>query len=144
VGRDPIGFDGSKWCLYEYVGSNSTGHTDPTGLQAAPPPRPAGHGHFCGPTRAAICNGTGPAGNPAPFPINPHPIDSIDAACAEHDCCLADPINFVYELCGYTTCNKFLCEKAKNVDCNIEHPNNAALLLSCENMKLRIKFFICP
>ena len=33
ISRDPIGFEGSKWNLYEYVDSNPTNMLDPTGLR---------------------------------------------------------------------------------------------------------------
>ena len=33
ISRDPIGFEGSKWNLYEYVKAKPTVLTDPTGLQ---------------------------------------------------------------------------------------------------------------
>ena len=33
LGRDPIGFVGSKWALYEFVRARALGRTDPTGLK---------------------------------------------------------------------------------------------------------------
>ncbi len=32
LGGDPIGYEGSKWGLYEYCGSNPSKRTDPSGL----------------------------------------------------------------------------------------------------------------
>jgi len=32
VSRDPIGFEGSKWCLYEYVDGMPLTRLDPTGM----------------------------------------------------------------------------------------------------------------
>ena len=135
--RDPIGYKGSPWNLFEYVGGRPLVDKDPNGTA------PAGHGHFCGPARRAICATNGPPGVPAGTPINPAPIDSLDAACAIHDCCLAGPKDVWKELCGKTPCNSSLCKAAAAVNCETDHPDNVELRWSCEQMKARINRFIC-
>lgn len=50
VGRDPIGFKGSKWNYYQYVGSRVLNHEDPSGLYGPMP------GYGPGWDRSACCN----------------------------------------------------------------------------------------
>jgi hypothetical protein len=120
VNRDPIGYQERDYNLYQYVHSSPIVATDPQGLFAA-------HGNFCGPTRAAGCNGN------QPHPGNPAPIDALDAACEQHDCCLA-----TWKDClKFYPCNCALCAVAKGVDCSIS-PNPA----SCVAMKTSI-FSLC-
>lgn len=68
MSQDPIGFEAGDENLYRCVSNNPMSFIDPMGLFPLP-----GYGNYCGPRsrRGAA------------------PIDSLDAACKEHDSCLA-------------------------------------------------------
>ena len=51
VSRDPIGYEGSPWNLYQYVGSRALSHEDPSGLYGTMP------GYGPGWDRSACCDG---------------------------------------------------------------------------------------
>jgi len=47
ISRDPIGYEGSRWNLYEYVNSGPTINTDPSGKDGAPTINLTGFGLHC-------------------------------------------------------------------------------------------------
>ena len=81
--RDPIGYEGSDWNLYEYCGTMPLHMNDPSGNI---------YGNWCGALRS------GPGA----------PIDDIDRACMNHDICLATWVEFVTP-CRRRICDKILC-----------------------------------
>jgi RHS repeat-associated protein len=100
---------------YRYVRNNPVNRTDPSGLGPCVAqvlliwPVGVGYGSFCGFARKAVCTAVD---RPAGPPINV-PIDKLDAACMQHDCCLAgrpQVINPIRQL----TCNAALCAAVAN------------------------------
>ena len=81
--RDPIGYEGSDWNLYEYCGTMPLHMNDPSGNI---------YGNWCGALRS------GPGA----------PIDDIDRACMNHDICLATWVEFVTP-CRRRICDRILC-----------------------------------
>jgi RHS repeat-associated protein len=80
LSQDPIGFEGSKWNLYEYVGSRPIGRADPGGRAGL---GIGAYGNYCGLLRKATCDAVD-----KPSPLNT-PVDDVDRCCMVHDCCLA-------------------------------------------------------
>ncbi len=142
--RDPIGYVASSMCLYEYCHSAALKYIDPRGEQIMPPtipghipgmpvlpPKPTtpatsspgpsafppttvlNYGNYCGPNRA---HGRCSMGKPIP-PLKPLPIDQMDAACAEHDCCLATTDRW-FNPCYHMPCNTDFCAKLIVIDCS--------------------------
>jgi len=68
VSRDPIGFVGSKWNVYEYVGSMPLVWTDPSGLVG---PGDAGH------QWPGTPGGVGPGGPENPIPVDENAVVPI-------------------------------------------------------------------
>ncbi len=97
LGRDPIGYEGSEWGLFELMGSSPITNQDPQGTL---------YGNWCGPFRS------GPAG----------PIDNLDAACQSHDRCLATWRQFIIP-CNVLRCDLILCLKAMNPSICAGSPN---------------------
>ena len=63
--RDPIGYEGSQWNLYEYVGSDPVDRVDPSGQSS-------GNCTLVGPTGGTFTSGFGAAAGLGPdFAINP-------------------------------------------------------------------------
>jgi RHS repeat-associated protein len=137
--NDPIGYEGSKWNLYEYVESSPLVKTDPLGL--APARSPGGYGNYCGPTRAAACM-KGPGGNWVPAPGQPAPIDAMDAACMAHDCCLATWREALSE-CLKPVCNPTLCTALAAFSCGATY-KDPEKLYSCQYMKFKAMALFCP
>jgi RHS repeat-associated protein len=87
VSRDPIGFEGSQWSLYEYVSSSPSVYNDPTGMFLG-----WGYGNYCD---WSLRGQSGP------------PIDALDRACKKHDRCqstvlTANPCHILY--CSLQLC----------------------------------------
>jgi RHS repeat-associated protein len=91
MGRDPIGFKGSEWDLYEFLAAQPVSNQDPDGLL---------YGNWCGPFTA------GPRA----------PIDWLDGACQSHDRCLATWKQF-FPPCNVVRCDHILCFKAQIATC---------------------------
>jgi RHS repeat-associated protein len=94
--RDPIGYEGSPWNLYEQMGGQSISMLDPSGEL---------YGRYCGFLR------TGPG----------FPVDDLDAACQSHDTCLATWVEFCIPL-RRRQCDTALCHEAIRqfaVGCNV-------------------------
>ena len=106
VNEDPVGFEGKDVNLSRYVHNNPFIHTDSSGLFAV-----GAYGLFCGPARAASCVPSVPGNlwsSHVPSMWNLPPIDSMDAACMNHDCCLATWRQFLNP-CNVYSCNQALC-----------------------------------
>jgi RHS repeat-associated protein len=117
VSRDELGFDGGDWSLYPYVGNDPLGYADPSGNVVLWPPSWS----YCGPNGVTKYDPCCPAGTKChgatqktPVPINP-----IDWACKDHDCCWATVHKetghdcvFPWDLYpGCVACNTELCDK---------------------------------
>ncbi len=103
VTRDPIGYRGSPYNLYEYVHSKPAILTDPSGQFAG-----VDYGLYCG------FSNRGPG----------VPIDSLDLACQAHDACLATIWLFINP-CLQLYCNSQLCDAATAAltgGCNADWP----------------------
>lgn len=91
----------------------------------APNPFGAGYGHYCGLHRKARCLENKCAKDCTSrwvpdYGVNPPPIDTLDAICEKHDCCLRDVAQF--STC-WTKCNdNWTCNLIDALDCLEEYP----------------------
>ena len=103
--------------LFRYLKSSPLSSTDPSGngpftLITSCAGFFGHYGEFCGPFATAPCNGQVPD-----FAIK-KPLDRLDVACAEHDCCLATPLQFINPFIQ-CLCNIPLCAAARDINsCN--------------------------
>jgi hypothetical protein len=180
--RDPIGFDGGAYGIYEYCHTKPHIYMDPFGKQIMPPsigagypiympapheppspptpwpkvlppmgppvpPKPptiGGYGHYCGPIRAAFCTKNAD-GSHTPSPGQPPPIDDMDRACMQHDCCLADAPQVVSALACRSNCNVEFCKALDAFECNARYGNDPIQSYYCDRMKQQAKrLFHCP
>jgi RHS repeat-associated protein len=127
--RDPVGYEAGT-NLVEYAWDSPTNRTDANGQQAWPPgggwPRyepiapkiPSvtliNYGHYCGPNRKATCDGRSPVFGSA---NRPKPIDQVDTACADHDCCLQTLSEYI-DPCYQHACNVRFCLALRVADCS--------------------------
>ncbi|MBL8820598.1 MAG: hypothetical protein JNL58_31540 [Planctomyces sp.] len=89
------------------------------------------YGCYCGPNREAPCDRNGDPESP----LTPAPIDDIDRACTEHDCCLRSKELFFFR-CAHKQCNTdFIsnlawanCDKSPNPEECRSYRNRAILL----------------
>jgi RHS repeat-associated protein len=150
LGRDPIGFDGGAYGIYEYCHTKPLIYMDPTGEQILPfpaipghntPPTPpiritdpwqliygTGYGRWCGLFRAGQ---TGP------------PIDALDRACQKHDRCVAK----VEDVCPYWfPCAAKLCSDAHDArvnGCAHDYPNDANTRNDCQTAAWLVEQWAC-
>ena len=78
--------------------------------QGPAPPWAAGYGRYCGLTRAASCNKVGKIYVPSP---TNKPVDRLDKACMNHDCCLATVAKF-FSPKAQAACNAKFCDAARD------------------------------
>lgn len=115
--------------LYSYVGNNPLLRIDPSGLVWDV------YGNFCGIGNRAVCPpGTGPK----------NPIDSLDAACEIHDCCMGtvrwcNP--YYWFTCHWALCNAAL--GAVETDCAKDWPLDKAKQDECKKAAKTVAHGIC-
>jgi RHS repeat-associated protein len=124
---DPAGFvDGMN--RYLYVRNNPVNLTDPSGRLFG-----YGYGNFCGFSKKAHC----PPGSSMVAPI-----DSVDAACERHDCCMAR----ILDLWKCTSCSAELCTGVWDAfygGCAQSHYGNPARISACKQAATTIGSLFC-
>lgn len=111
---DPIGFQGSQWNLYEYVGSNPPNAVDSSGLFLG-----WNYGSYCGWSKR------GPGA----------PIDALDSCCQDHDNCqdtwwTCNPYHII-------KCSIDLCECAKKAE------STGCTTAACKNAAKWVQILFC-
>ena len=95
------------------------------------------YGNFCGPFRKAYrsdCEENCPG---SPQNVGPDPIDDLDAACFNHDCCVGRFIDWINPV-WHRYCNKTFCDKLSSLSCSASpHP------FECETYRLRAWLLSC-
>ena len=95
------------------------------------------YGNYCGPFRKAYrsdCEAKCPG---SPQNVGPDPIDDLDAACFNHDCCVGRFIDWINPV-WHRYCNKTFCDKLSSLNCSASpHP------FECETYRLRAWLLSC-
>lgn len=92
------------------------------------------YGNYCGPSRTVPTSACSNGGLIAT--LTPKPIDAMDQACAQHDCCLAT-IDRWANPCFHIPCNVAFCQSLRAMNCsaspnpNCESYRQRALALTC-------------
>ena len=108
------------------------------------PPTIGGYGHYCGPGRAAFCTKKAD-GSFVPSPGQPPPIDDMDKACMQHDCCLAQAPQVLHALVCRSPCNTHFCKALDVFECGARYSNDPVQSYLCDRMKQQAKsLFHCP
>ena len=95
------------------------------------------YGHYCGFNRRANpydCEAKCPGSREN---SGPHPIDDLDTACFNHDCCLGTRSSYLNPL-WHRGCNRELCARLVSVDCSI-----SPRPFECESFRLRAFLLTC-
>ena len=122
--NDPIGYEGSKWNLFEYVNGAVPIQLDPSGLLFG-----FSYGKYCG----LKTNGGGKPAN-----------DALDRACKKHDECI--PTWRSCNLYTIVTCNDDLCHdarEARETGCAQSYPGDQAKIDACENAAFKVMMIMC-
>jgi RHS repeat-associated protein len=109
------------------------------------PPRPPalmGYGHYCGPNRKASCIRK-PDGSMIPGPGQPPPIDDMDLACMQHDCCLADAPQVLHAIACRSPCNVLFCRALDAFNCDALYYKDPIQRYWCERMKQKAQGLFC-
>jgi RHS repeat-associated protein len=117
-----LAIDEQKLNLFEFLGSNSLVHRDPTGLLFG-----WGYGNYCGWSLRGQNGG---------------PIDALDDACKDHDGCLA-----TWKECPkFFGCNLTLCiaaSDARGSGCAQSYPNDPAKRNACKSAAYDVMMLFC-
>jgi RHS repeat-associated protein len=145
---DPLGLTDAL-NVYLYSRNEPVSVSDPSGLKCGPANRiGTKYGCFCGVNRKAQCVKRKKCTKcncyiPRPSPPNPVPIDRLDIACLDHDCCLASEQSWWTIFICYSVCNKAFCAKVDAIDCKVLYPRDGRKEADCNNAKDRIDKVFC-